>query len=109
MAQLDKARALVTTLRTVKSKAGERQEALTAAYNTLLRHVNVTELRDAIKRCPTGKSGGPSGVSREHFLHMPTEILQRFVPLVNDMLDGRTPEALKRGTMPPSTHPGTVQ
>jgi hypothetical protein len=63
--------------------------------------VNVTELRGMKKRCPAGKSGGPSGVSREHLLHMPTEILQRFVPLVNDMLDGRTPEALKRGTILP--------
>jgi hypothetical protein len=98
-AQIQKCPALADTFRTVKLAA--RRPELTAAYHDLLRHVNLEELRAMLKRSPPNKTGGPSGLTREHFLHLPDEILRCFVPFVNELLDGKAPMAIKLGIIVP--------
>jgi hypothetical protein len=101
LTQIRKAPTLAETFRTVKPAAQKRQAELTEAYHDLLCHVDLDGLRAMLKRCPPNKTGGPSGLTREHFLHLPDEILRCFLPFVNKLLDGEAPTALKLGTIVP--------
>ena len=99
--QLQKAPGLAKTMRDVKPAAAGKKEEVAAAFKSIKDNVDVKELRRMLVRCNSGKAGGPSGITREHLLHAPEWVLEHFVPIVNNILDGTCSDRLKLGCIIP--------
>ena len=63
--------------------------------------VDVADLRAAIRRMQPGKTGGFGGITREHLLNLPDDILSLFLPFANSILDGTCPQEFKLGIIVP--------
>jgi len=98
---VDKTPGIAATMRTKPAVLKADPVRLAQAYKDVRKHVNVVELRAMLKRCSAGRTGGPTGICREHLLYLPTDVLELFVPLVNSILDGQAPASLKLGTIMP--------
>ena len=61
----------------------------------------IVELRGLFARLPAGKTSGPSGASREQYLHLPGHLLLRLRPLVNRVLAGTAPAETRRSLLTP--------
>ena len=61
----------------------------------------IVELRGLFARLPAGKTSGPSGASREHYLHLPNHLLFGVRLLVNRILAGMDPAETRRGVITP--------
>jgi hypothetical protein len=59
------------------------------------------ELRKMFMRMPSGKTGGPSGATREHYIHLPDFMLTKLVPLVERIYLGQAPDRLRLGVISP--------
>jgi hypothetical protein len=59
------------------------------------------ELRQMFMRMPSGKTGGPSGATREHYIHLPDFMLVKLLPLVERIFSGQAPDRLRLGVIAP--------
>ena len=75
---------------------------LTADFQTILSKIQTTdELRAALRRCQAGKCGGPSGITREHLLYLPDDVLENFLAPINSIIDGTCTDKYKLGAIVP--------
>ena len=100
--QLQKAPKLANTMRMVKPAVYEAGvEKVAKAFSHVRDKVDVHELRKMLRRCNSKRSGGGSGITREHLLKAPLWVLEKFVPTVNSILEGTCEDRMKLGTIVP--------
>ena len=98
LTQITEAPRLAKTMRDGK----QCTETLTEDFHSILAKITtVHELREAIRRCQAGKCGGPSGITREHLLYLPDDVLEQFIPLINTIIDGTCTDSYKLGAIVP--------
>ena len=75
---------------------------LTSDFQSILSRIQTTEeLRAALRRCQAGKCGGPSGITREHLLYLPDDVLEHFIAPINSIIDGTCTDKYKLGAIVP--------
>ena len=85
LTQIKDAPKLANTMR----RKSEPTPELTADFKAILSKIQSTdELRAALRRCQAGKCGGPSGITREHLLYLPDDVLEHFIAPINSIIDG---------------------
>ena len=98
LTQIKDAPMLANTMR----RKTEPTPELTADFKTILSKIQTTdELRAALRRCQPGKCGGPSGITREHLLYLPDDVLEHFIAPINSIIDGTCTDKYKLGAIVP--------
>jgi hypothetical protein len=98
LTQIKDAPKLANTMR----RKTEPTPELTADFQAILSKIQTTdELRAALRRCQAGKCGGPSGITREHLLYLPDDVLEHFIAPINSIIDGTCTDKYKLGAIVP--------
>jgi hypothetical protein len=79
----------------------KHREIGTAIIKCLEPPTSAEELRKMFMRMPSGKTGGPSGTTREHYVHLPDFMLGKLLPLVRRIFEGQSPDRLRLGVISP--------
>ena len=83
--------------RTDKRSADQKKEVLDEAWSSILEpYANVRELREGVGRVKSGKTGGLSGLTKEHLWHAPDWVLEHALVYANSVFtQRRIPSELK--------------
>jgi len=79
----------VPNLANTMRRKGKPTPEITTDFQSILAKIQtVQELRTSLRRCQPGKCGGPSGITREHLMYLPVDVLDHFITPINSIIEG---------------------
>jgi hypothetical protein len=84
-----------------KRTKAPRDEVISSFRTIMAPLETAEEVRRMFMRLPSGKTGGSSGICREHYIHAPDAVLLEIMPFLNKILRGEAPDRIRHGIIAP--------